>query len=131
MTSAEATKSGSGELRADLEPLLKRFPVLDGIEQAHWMSGVYGDPDNPGPSTYWIDAVVTLPPAKATQLRASYAPARTSAAPDVVEGLRDRLPPGPFLASAALDRAFTHERWLASVFLDEQTNQLVLVATGS
>jgi hypothetical protein len=125
-----ATKSGTGELRTDLDPLVKRFPVLSGTEQANWMSGTFGDPRTPGPSTYWIDAVVTLPSGRAAELRASYAPARTSAVPDVVDGLRDRLPPGPFLAGAALDEAFAQEDWSASAYLDERTDQLVLVARG-
>lgn len=128
MRPTEATKSGTGELRTDLEPLLKRFPVLEGVEQAHWMSGRFGDPDNPGPSTYWIDAVVTLPPATISRLRADHAPAPAEVTPDVVDGLREQLPAGPFLGGAALNKAFTHERWSASAYLDERTNQLVLVA---
>lgn len=130
-SAGEAAKSGTGELREDIEPLLTRFPVLDGIEQARWMSGRFGDPDNPGPSTYWIDAVVTLPADLAAQLRADHTPVRTGETPDVVAGLRDHLPPGPFQSSAALDGAIRHGRWVASAYLDEQTGQLVLVATGT
>lgn len=129
-TGEPAVKSGAGELRTDLEPLLKRFPVLSGAEQAYWMSGRFGDPRVPGPSVYWIDAVITLPPGRAEELRAGYAPARTSTTPDVVAGLRDRLPPGPFLNGAALDEAFAHGSWRASAYLDERSGQLVLVAAG-
>jgi hypothetical protein len=131
MRATEAAKSGTGELRTDLEPLLTRFPVLDGIAQARWMSGRYGDPANPGPSTYWIDAVITLPSAKLEELRATYSPAAAGATPNVVAGLRDELPAGPFLSSNALDAAFKHERWWASAYLDERTGELVLVATGT
>ncbi|MGH3924653.1 MAG: hypothetical protein ACRDTT_17630, partial [Pseudonocardiaceae bacterium] len=56
----EAQKSGSGELRTDEEPLTKRFSVLEAPLEVRWMSGTYGSSRNPGPSTYWIDAVITL-----------------------------------------------------------------------
>lgn len=130
MSATEATKSGTGELRTDLEPLLTRFPVLDGIAEARWMSGTYGSSRNPGPSTYWIDAVVVLPPAKAEELRSTYSPSPTTAEPKVVEGLRDQLPAGPYLSGEGLDKAFKHGRWWASAYLSED-GELVLVATGT
>ncbi len=130
MNATGATKSGTGELRTDLEPLLKRFPVLDGIEAARWMSGTYGSSRSPGPSTYWIDAVIELPPAKATELRTKYAPTQSNAEPKVVESLRDELPAGPYLSGEALDRAFKHGRWWASAYLTDG-GELVLVATGT
>jgi hypothetical protein len=126
-----AQKSGSGELRTDTEPLTTRFSVLGAPRQVTWMSGTYGNPRNPGPSTYWIDAVVTLDAATAGELVSTYSPAPTSDVPDVVNGMREHLPPGPFETSAALDDAFDEGRWSASAYLDPQAATLVLVATGT
>ncbi|MFC6094507.1 hypothetical protein [Saccharothrix lopnurensis] len=127
---AAAPKSGTGELRTDLAPLVKRFPVLDSPDTARWMSGTFGRSDVPGPSTYWIDAVVTLSPDAVERLVSAYAPTEVGEVPDVVEGMRDRLPSGPFLTGDALDAAFDHERWYASAYLDPGSRELVLVATG-
>jgi hypothetical protein len=95
------------------------------------MSGTYGSPRNPGPSTYWIDAVVTLDAATAEELVSTCSPAPTSDVPDVVNGMREHLPPGPFHLSAPLDAAFDEGRWSALAYLDPQAATLVLVATGT
>ncbi|OKI39365.1 hypothetical protein A6A25_00620 [Saccharothrix sp. CB00851] len=124
-------KSGTGELRTDLEPLVQRFPVLGTPSAARWMSGTFGRADVPGPSTYWIDAVVTLSAADVERVRSAYAPTDQGKSPDVVEGMRGRLPDGPFLTGDALDAAFDHERWHASAYLDQNSGELVLVATGT
>ena len=126
-----AAKSGSGELRTDLDPLLSRFPVLGAPAGARWMSGTFGRADVPGPSTYWIDAVVTLPPAEVERVVSAYAPAAEGRTPDVVEGMRAEVPDGPFLTGDALDAAFDHERWHASAYLEPESGELVLVATGN
>jgi hypothetical protein len=126
-----AVKSGTGELRSDLDPLVKRFPVLGEPSEARWMSGTYGRSDVPGPSTYWIDAVVTLAPEKVEQLRSAYAPTANGKTPDVTDGMRGQLPSGPFLTGDALDAAFGRERWHASAYLDPDSGEIVLVATGT
>jgi hypothetical protein len=131
MASTEAVKSGTGDLRTDLDPLLTRFPVLAGMTGARWMSGTYGRGEVPGPSTYWIDAVVTLPAGRVEQLVAAHSPTAQGKIPEVSEGLRAQLPAGPFLTGDVLNRVFTHERWSASVYLDPTTNQVVLTATGT
>jgi len=59
-TQAVAEKSGTGERRNDVEPLVRRFPLLGQPVAAVWYSGTMGSDDAPGPSTYWIDAVVTV-----------------------------------------------------------------------
>ncbi|MCL2490908.1 MAG: hypothetical protein FWF36_09375, partial [Propionibacteriaceae bacterium] len=53
-------KHTRGQRRTDLEPLTKRFPLLGSPVAAIWYSGQMGDDSIPGPTTYWIDAVVTL-----------------------------------------------------------------------
>ncbi|QFZ23294.1 hypothetical protein [Saccharothrix syringae] len=125
-----AAKSGTGELRTDLDPLLTRFPALDGTTGARWMSGTRGRADVPGPSTYWIDAVVELPAARVEELVSAHSPTDEGRSPDVVDGMRDHLPAGPFLTGAALDAAFHRGSWSASAHLARGTGRLVLVATG-
>ncbi|MCS5715706.1 hypothetical protein NVV95_14240 [Herbiconiux sp. CPCC 205716] len=100
-------RSGTGELRTDLEPLTSRFPLLADAESVTWMSGTLGDDSVPGPSTYWIDAVVTLPAADAEKLAADTQPAPATADPVVESGLEAALPDGPYLTSDALDAAFS------------------------
>jgi hypothetical protein len=125
-----AEKSGSGQLRTDTEPLTRRFSVLNAPARVRWMSGTYGSPRNPGPSIYWIDAVITLDAATAAELVSTHSPAPTSDVPEVVGGMREHLPPGPFHVSRTLDDAFTEGRWSASAYLDPQASTLVLLATG-
>lgn len=126
-----AAKAGSGELRTELDPLLSRFPVLGTPAGARWMSGTYGRADVPGPSTYWIDAVVTLQPVDAQRIVSTYAPTDEGEEPDVVDGVRADVPGGPFLTGEALDAAFGSERWHASAYLEPESGKLVLVATGN
>lgn len=127
----EAQKSGAGELRTDEEPLTKRFPVLEAPFEAQWMSGTYGDSRNPGPSTYWIDAVITLDHDQIDKLTTAYLPASTGQAPSVVDGMQEYLPPGPFQTSDTLNAAFREGRWWARAYLDPRSSKLVLVATGT
>jgi len=63
-----------------------------------------GDPRVPGPSTYWIDAVVQLTPAVADQLAAGTS---SAGAPQVVEDLVVELPAGPWVGSVELDRTLS------------------------
>ena len=130
-TAEPAEKSGTGELRTDLEPLTKRFPALADAEQARWMSGTFGSDRAPGPSTYWIDAVVTLPESKIDELRTAHVPESAGKTPEVVDGLRAELPGGPFLTGERLDRAFGHDTWGAKAYLVPDRRALVLVATGT
>lgn len=129
-TGAAAQKNGSGERRTDIEPLTSRFSALGTPESAIWMSGTYGDPDVPGPSTYWIDAVVQLAPATARELRRDYAPQPTDETPDVVDGIGADLPDGPLLTSDRLDAAFTEGRFSAVAYLAPDSDSVVLVALG-
>ncbi|MBM7776472.1 hypothetical protein JOD54_006676 [Actinokineospora baliensis] len=125
---AMPTKSGTGALRTDLEPLTKRFPALSSAEAAQWMSGTLGDDRVPGPSTYWIDAIVTVP--ESLVAKVSQGTREEAEAPAVVEGLREHLPAGPYLTGPALDDAFSNGGWSATAYLAKGTNTVVLVAKG-
>ena len=124
------TKSGTGEVRSDLAPLTDRFDALGDPVAATWASGTLGDDRVPGPSTYWIDAVVELEPAQAAALVEQYAPTPTQDLPQVVTDLDTSLPAGDLLAGDALDAAFTQDGFRADAYLDAAAGVLVLVAVG-
>lgn len=125
-----AQKHGTGVLRSELEPLQKRYPLLGRPLGAVWMSGTMGDARVPGPSTYWIDAVVTLQPEHAAALRRQFAvaPAAASESPDVVAGLRPHLPAGPWQRSGALDAALSQQGLPCRALFSG--DRLVLMALG-
>ena len=122
-------KIGDGTLRTDLEPLTKRFPALGTPVGAEWMGGTLGDA--PGPSTYWIDAVIEVDPAVADELRASYAPEAVSTPPDVVSGVQDRIPEGTWLSSDELDGAVSGGGYSTDVYVAQDEPIVVLTAIGS
>ena len=122
-------KNGTGEERHDLAPLTKRFPALGLPTTARWYSGTLGDDRVPGPSSYWIDAVVTLEPSAAKSLATDYAAEPASTRPNVVKALRGAVPTGPLVTSEQLDRAlstaFSTQAWISL-----GTGQVVLVSKG-
>jgi hypothetical protein len=125
-----AQKRDANPVRHDLEPLTKRFPNLGSPVSASWVSGNMGDSRVPGPSLYWIDAVVELAPDTASQLAEKFAPQATSTGPDVWQSLAGDVPQGEFLASEALNMAFTSQDVKAKAFLSQNTPVLVLTAMG-
>ncbi len=124
------TKNGTGEVRTDLEPLTKRFSALGTPVAATWLSGTVGDEDVPGPTTYWIDAVVQLDPAVAQTLVDETQPQETTEAPAVVDDLTGALPDGPLLTGPALDARFAESGFVATAYLDLDDATLVLVSLG-
>ncbi|MEU4388678.1 hypothetical protein [Promicromonospora sp. NPDC023805] len=127
--SAIGEKFGDGELRTDLEPLTKRFSALGTPVGAEWMGGTLGDA--PGPTTYWIDAVIEVDPAVADELRSTYAPEAASTPPDVVSGIQDKLPAGTLLSSDALDSAVAGGGFATDVYVAQDEPFVVLAAYGS
>lgn len=127
--STAGEKIGDGELRTDLEPLTKRFPALGAPVGAEWMGGTLGDA--PGPSTYWIDAVIEVDPAVADELRATYAPEAVSTPPDVVSGVQERIPEGTWLSSDELDAAVSGSGYSTDVYVAQDEPFVVLAAIGS
>ena len=125
-----ATKHSPNLVRHDPEPLTKRFPNLGSPVAVSWVSGDMGDPRVPGPSTYWLDSVVELDPTTVADLKARYEPLPTTAQPDVWETLTGALPAGGYLASRALDEAFSSARIRSKAFLAEQAPVIVITALG-
>ncbi len=54
--------------RTDPQPLVDRFSALGTPQQVAWVSGTIGQSRVPGPTTYWIDAIITLSPEQAAGL---------------------------------------------------------------
>jgi hypothetical protein len=127
-TVSSATKTGTGDVRTDLEPLTKRFSALGRPVSATWMSGTLGG-DAPGPSTYWIDAVVEVTPETAATLRAA-SPEPSTETPDVEDGVRSAVPSGPLLRSTTLDALFAEGSFRAKAYLAADSDTVVLVALG-
>lgn len=125
-----ATKSAPNPVRHDLEPLTKRFPALGEPVAASWVSGDMGDPDVPGPSTYWLDSVVELTQETADALKSRYRPVPTNARPDVWTTLTGSLPAGDYLASDDLDGAFASSEVTAKAFLAQDVPVIVITALG-
>jgi hypothetical protein len=130
-TLPNAPKTGDGTERHDLDPLTSRIPALKGVVDATWYSGTFSTRDVPGPSTYWIDAVVTLPPGAADELRGTLDLTTATATPDVVGALDPALPTGEeLLVGEELDEAFSYGSWLSTAYLSATGDTLVLVARG-
>lgn len=127
-TDEGSAKEGTGEVRTDLGPLTDRFSALGTPESAQWLSGTLGG-DAPGPTTYWIDAVIRLDDDVAAGLR-EMAPELAEAEPAVVEELRDQLPDGTLLTGSALDAAFGESGFWSEAYLAQDEPVLVLVSLG-
>lgn len=125
---SSATKTGTGDVRTDPEPLTKRFTALGQPVSATWMSGTLGG-DAPGPSTYWIDAVVEVTPETAATLRAA-SPEQTTETPAVEDDVRTALPSGQLLRSTSLDALFAQGSFRAKAYLAADSDTVVLVALG-
>jgi hypothetical protein len=98
-----APSDASGQPRHDVDPLVSRFPGIGHPVSATWV--IWGNSDRlsaPGPTTYWIDAIIELEPRRAEQLRTT---APNEATPTVHDALRPNLPPGPFLTGPELEAA--------------------------
>jgi hypothetical protein len=126
-----ATRSGTGEVRHDLDPLAARLPALTGALDATWASGTLGDASVPGPSLYWIDAVVTLPATTAADLRGSLDLAPLAERPPVADPVADAVPTGTLLGGPDLDAALSADGWQVTAALAADTDVLVLVITGT
>lgn len=129
---SEAHTQPSGPMRTDLDPLIRRFPALGAPVTASWQSGVLGNKRVPGPSSYWIDAVVTLQPETARELRSTNSLAPTDS-PKVTEDLRKALPPGPWLAGTQLDRIVSaggSDAYRTQTFIAKDVDVIVLIAEG-
>lgn len=121
-----ATKEGTSEVRHELEPLTKRFPQLSDAASATWMSGTMGDPRVPGPSTYWIDAIVELPVAEHSELLNAVSATELPLPDDFSPQLHAAIPHGRLLNSSELNERFSHGKFVCKVYLVTDGQTLIL-----
>ena len=123
-------KTGTGELRTDLAPLVDRYAQLADAESAVWSSGTLaGDDRVPGPSSVWIDAVVVLPQASYDALRAAHEYTESAQGPSVADALAASVPAGPLLVSDELDAGFGSFEGSSDVYLSDADHTLVITST--
>jgi len=123
-------KTGTGELRTDLAPLVDRYVDLADAESAVWSSGTLaGDDRVPGPSSHWIDAVVVLPQASYDALRAAHEYTESAQRPGVADALAASVPEGPLLVSEELDAGFGSFEGSSDVYLSDASRTLVITST--
>lgn len=117
------------EIRTDTKPLTSRFPAIGTPVSATWVTWNNADPRVPGPTTNWIDAVITLQPQTARAL-ADLGPAARVPIPEIAEEIRAAVSDGPFVTATALNDALSTPGWAATGYLDDARNLLVVSATG-
>ena len=123
----DAPVTDAREIRTDTAPLTKRFPAIGEPVTASWVTWNSATDGAPGPTTYWIDAVVTLTPQTTKTLEALKLAAQGKT-PEVADELRPAVSTGPFLSGAALDGALSTSGWMATGYLDPARNLLVINA---
>jgi hypothetical protein len=112
-----ASAIDSAEVRTDREPIADRFPQLGSFVDAHWVGGRLGDEQMPGPSTYFIEAVVTLDPDDLARLTERYDFTR-SPAPRSPASLAPFVEGGStWSTSAELDSGVGPSDWSSNVFV--------------
>jgi hypothetical protein len=127
MTDFGSSRYGFDERSTDLDAVTSDVPALAGATAATWYAGRMGKPiENDrfpiGPTDYWTDAVVDLPPGTGLTWQQLYATTPTAETPDVVPPLVDALPTGPFEQSPELSKAMT-----GTAFLSPSTDQVVVL----
>lgn len=115
------------EMRTDIEPLVGRVPSLGSDFTAQWFSNTTFDQRAPGPSTYWINALVT--PAEGVEDLIDGEPLSPST-PDVREQLVEILPECDWQSSTVIDRAWGPLDWDTNVWFCQERDQLVITMVG-
>lgn len=121
-----------GETRTDIAPLVKYFPVIGNPESAQWVTWNNASERAPGPTIYWIEAVIRLTPADADRLRNVYHPAPTAAGPELTSQVQQAVPPGRYVTGPELDRALRRgPEWRGSAIGYLREGTPILVLSGS
>lgn len=101
---APAPRHRSGGERTDTATLARLFPGLPPMSAATWVTGRSGDDRVPGPSLYYLDAVITHAPGVVTDPTDPVATARPT-----LDGLDHLLPQGEMRTPVALQRRIMQE----------------------
>ncbi|MEU1985038.1 hypothetical protein [Nocardia sp. NPDC019395] len=119
-------------VRHDAEPLVKYFPAIGAPVAVSWVERDNESGRAPGPSIYWIDAVVELAPDTAAELRETHVPTQPVDRPPLEGPLQSEIPAGTYLSGHDLDIALRRsEAWGggATGYLHRDRPVLVLQAS--
>jgi hypothetical protein len=125
-----ASKPTDAGVRTDPRPIVRRFGLLRNLTRVRWQGGSLGEDRAPGPSTYFINALVELPRAKvrALERRFAFAPARAPAIP-----ARLRSPSTDHAAwrrSQSFEAVLPPESWGGRAYLDRRHRRVFLTMLG-
>ena len=122
----------SSGVRTDHQPLADRFPRLGTFVETHWVGGRLGDDRVPGPSTYFIEAAVTLAPAEMERLAGQYPLSPAPASPQPPAELAAFVPgAATWSTSPALEQGFGPLGWGATVYLQRDSGLVYVSARGN
>lgn len=124
---AHGDQPDPSELRTDIEPIVGRVPTLGSDFTAQWFSNTTYTQRAPGPSTYWINALVT--PADGVGDLIDGQPL-SPGDPDVREQLAELLPECDWEYSEEIDRAWGPIDWDTHVWFCQESDQLVITMVG-
>jgi hypothetical protein len=126
-----ASAIDSAEVRTDRKPIADRFPQLDSFIDAHWVGGRLGDDQMPGPSTYFIEAVVMLDPDDLVRLADRYEFTRAPAPPRPPAALAQLIEgSSAWSTSAELEAGFGPSDWSSNVFVSLDDGVAYVSARG-
>ena len=120
-------EAASAEMRTDIEPLAGRLPALGSDFTAQWFSNTTFDQRASGPSSFWINALVT--PANGVEHLIDGG-SLTPSTPDVRDQLAEILPECEWESSTDIDRAWGPLDWDTNVWFCQERDQLVITMAG-
>ncbi|WP_327241246.1 hypothetical protein [Streptomyces sp. NBC_01320] len=133
---AKAEASKTPEIHTDTEPLAKRLPKLGRIVSAHWQQGAPGsDSRVPGPTDYYVSALMKLEPGSVAVLTAStqMQPAVIATEPESISipaELAEFAPAGAqWVHSRVLDESLVRAD-SAKLYFDSASDTVYLSATN-
>lgn len=125
--SANEREVAATEMRTDIGPLVGRIPSLGSDFTAQWFSNTTFDQRGPGPSSFWINALIT--PAKGVEHLIDGGSLSPST-PDVRDQLAEILPECEWESSTEIDRAWGPLDWDTNVWFCLERDQLVITMAG-
>ncbi|QYN35496.1 hypothetical protein K1T35_45555 [Pseudonocardia sp. DSM 110487] len=121
----------TAEVRTDHKPIADRFPQLGSFVNTHWVGGRMGSDQIPGPSSYFIEAVVTLDPDDAVQLRSRYDFTRAPTPPQPPASLAPFMERGStWSTSIELESGFGPSDWVSNVYVSLEDGLAYVSARG-
>ena len=122
-----AVTPAPGELRTDTEPIATRVPQLGDDFTVTWFGGVASDDRAPGPSTYWVEAIVT-PAGGVSELVGDEE--LSPGTPQVGDALAAIIPDCAWVRSDAIDESWGLPEWETHVWMCLESDELVVTLLG-